>query len=311
MFGGHALGGPWGLRGENGGGPPLLLRDVDWRQLNRRLTDFYREKWMLFGAAVDASPVAVLYNFESLLADESAYRRSYEAMAQVLMQHQIPFRYVLSDRLEKLVDVQVLVLPHVLPLAPAAEVAIRAWVKRGGRVLATGRGTLYDHWMRQRTDYALADLFGAHFSNAFEDEHHDAIVRHAATGCVLLPGAWGQTLGNGEPACRIPGDRVAREIRAMLPAGTVEILSPVPQVGCALSRLPDGSQLLSLLNYGDEPVRGLEVRWTPSDRTPEAVTAFDATGATQSLSVVALGGGRVCVRPPLLDVELFMQGVWR
>ena len=118
MFGGHALGGPWGLRGENGGAMPLLLRDAAWRQMNRRFTDFYRKKWGLFGATVDASPVAILYNFESLLADEPDYQRACEAMAQLLMQHQIPFRYVLSDRLKKLADVKVLVLPQVLPLAP-------------------------------------------------------------------------------------------------------------------------------------------------------------------------------------------------
>ena len=307
MFGGHALGGPWGLRGENGGGLPILLRDAAWRQTNRRLTDFYREKWDLFGAAVDASPVAILYNFESLLGDEPAYRRACESMTQVLQRHQIPFRYVLSDRLAKLDDVQVLVLPHVLPLAAETEAAIRAWVQRGGRVLATGHCSLYDHWMRQRTDYALGDLFGAHFSNAFEDGNHDAMVRNPDTGCVLLPGAWGQMLGNDQPACLIPEDRVAREIRAMLPADTVDVRSPVPQVGCAWSRLPDGSQLLSLLNYGEDPVHGLEIRWSAGKRAPTAITAFDAMGSGHALPVIAAGDGMVCVRPPALDVELFLQ----
>jgi hypothetical protein len=307
MFGGHALGGPWGLRGENGGEAPILLRDASWRQLNRRFTDFYRAKWPLFGAAVDASPVAMLYNFESLLADEPTYRRAYEAMAQALMQHQIPFRYVLSDRLEKLDDVKVLVLPHVLPLAEQTETAIRAWVKRGGRILATGRCGLYDHWMRQRTDYALADLFGVHFSNAFEDTHHDAIIRNLETGCVLLPGQWGQMLGENQPACRIPADRVAPEIRALLPAGLPEVISPVPQVGCAWQRLPDGTYLLSLLNYGDEPVRGLEIRWLAGDQAPTQVKAFDASGVTCELPVLKLGGGFVGVCPLSLDVELFLQ----
>lgn len=307
MFGGHALGGPWGLRGENGGEDPILLRDAAWRETHRQLTDFYRTKWDRFGAAVDASPVALLYNFESLLADEPAYRRAYEAMAQVLAQHQIPFRYVLSDRLEKLDEVKVLVLPHVLPLAAETEAAIRAWVKRGGRILATGRCGLYDHWMRQRRDFALADLFGVHFSNAFEDTHHDAIVRSADTGCVLLPGQWGQMLGEGQPACRIPADRVAREIRTLLPAGLPEVVSPVLQVGCAWQRLPGGGHLLSLLNYGDEPVRGLEIRWHARDDAPRTVEAFDASGAKHGLPVVALAAGGVAVRLPVLDVELFVM----
>jgi hypothetical protein len=89
----------------------------------------------------------------------------------------------------------------------------------------------------------------------------------------------------------------------------VDVASPVPQVGCAWSRLPDGTYLLSLLNYGDEPVRGLEIRWMAGDRTPATVTTFDATDATVNLPVLNLGGGLASVRPPVLDVELFVQGI--
>ncbi len=309
LFGGHALGGPWGLRGENGGEAPILRRDAGWRQTNRRLADFYRSKWELLGTATDASPVAILYSFEALLADEPAYRRAYEAMAQALMQHQIPFRYLLSDRLDKLDQAKVLVLPHILPLADDTEAAIRAWVKRGGRVLATGRCGLYDGWMRQRRDYALSDLFGAHFSNAFEDAHHDGIVRNPQTGCVLLPGQWGQTLGDGKPACRIPADRVAGEIRNLLPTAFPEVVSPVPQVGCAWNRLADGSHQLGLLNYGDEPVHGLEIRWTTGANPSETVELFDATGATCVLPVRRCADGRMSVGLPALDVELFVAGL--
>ncbi len=309
MYGGHALGGPWGLRGENGGELPILLRDSGWRQQNRQLADFYRGKWDLFGAASDASPVALLYNFESLLADEPDYRRAYEAAAQALMRHQIPFRYLLSDRLAKLDEVRVLVLPQVLPLADETVAAIRAWVQRGGRVLATGRCGLYDRWMRQREDYALADLFGVHFSNSFEDAHHDAIVRNAASGCVLLPGRWGITLGDGQPACRIPEDRLVRAIRSLLPEDLPEVISPVPQVGCALGRLPDGARLLSLLNYGDEPVRGIEIRWRAGAATAKTVSACDAAGASHTLTVMISDGGVASVYLPALDVELFLQGI--
>jgi hypothetical protein len=306
MFGGHALGGPWGLRGDNGGEPPILLRDAAWRALNRRLVDFYRGKWDLFGAAVDASPVALLYNFESLLADETDYRLVCEAMVQTLLQHQIPFRYLLSDRLEKLDEVKVLVLPHVLPLSGEAESAIRAWVGRGGRVLATGRCGLYDGWMRQRTDYALADLFGVHFSNAFEEAHHDAVVRHPETGCVLLPGQWGKTLADGQPACRIPADRLAREVRALVPSGVPDVVSPGPQVGCSWLRLKDGSHLLGLLNYAAEPVHGVEIRWPAARRMPEKLKAWTANGAAIHLPVHVLNDTSLCVRPPELDVELFI-----
>lgn len=306
MFGGHALGGPWGLRGENGGEPPLLLQDAAWRRANHRLSEFYRSHWERFANSTDAAPVGLLYNFESLLADEPAYRRAYEAMAQALIQHQIPFRYLLSDRLEKLDEIKVLVLPHVLPLSDEAETAIRAWVKRGGRLLATGRCGLYDRWMRQRPDYALADLFGAHFSNAFEDAHHDAIVRNPQTGCVLLPGQWGQVLGENQPACRVPADRVAREVRTLLPADHPEVVAPVPQLGVALRRLPDGSRLLGLLNYGDAPVHGIEV--TLAVAAAPLVRGWD-TEHPEPVPLPALpaGPGRWRVALPAVDVEYFLD----
>jgi hypothetical protein len=90
-------------------------------------------------------------------------------------------------------------------------------------------------------------------------------------------------------------------------SGMPEVISPVPQVGCARQRMPDGTHLLSLLNYGDEPVRGLEIRWLALDPAPDQIMAFDATGASCTLPVLKLGGALVCVRPMALDVELFVQ----
>jgi hypothetical protein len=112
------------------------------------------------------------------------------------------------------------------------------------------------------------------------------------TGCVFLPGQWGQQLGENQPACRIPADRVVREIRAMLLSSIPEVASPVPHVGCAWQRLPNEQHLLSLLNYGDEPVRGLEILWPAKDGWPVELMAYDAQGMSLALPVINLGGGR-------------------
>ena len=73
--------------------------------------------------------------------------------------------------------------------------------------------------------------------------------------------------------------------------------------------MPEGTYLLSLLNYGEQPVCGLEIRSTTGNDAPDVVTAFSATGATTALPVLVLGGGLLCVRPPALDVELFLPGI--
>jgi hypothetical protein len=306
MYGDHALGGPWGLRGENGGEDPIILRDAPWRATNRRLADFYASKPEWFRGATDASPVAILYSFEALLADEGNYRQAYEAVAQSLMRHQMPFRYLLSDRLEKLDQVSLLILPQVLPLADETAACIRDWVKRGGRVLGTGRCGLYDAGMRQRRDYVLADLFGVHFSNRFEDDNHDTLVRNPETGCVLLPGRWGLKLADGSPACRIPEDRLTAEIRRLLPADIPQIDSPVPSVGCSWSRLADGHYRLGLLNYGNEAVRGLQIRWSADHSIPNSVTVTSVGGSDQTLPVIHTDiFGRHCILPPL-NLEAFI-----
>ncbi len=95
-----------------------------------------------------------------MIGDEPRSRQVFEAMVQLLQQHQVPFRYLLSDRLEHLEGIELLILPHVLPMSDAQAEWIGAFVARGGKVLATGRTSLYDAQMRQRRDYALAEVFG-------------------------------------------------------------------------------------------------------------------------------------------------------
>jgi hypothetical protein len=56
----------------------------------------------------------------------------------------------------------VLVLPNVGALSDAQVASIRRFVQRGGGLLATGESSLFNEWGDPRSDFALADLFGAH-----------------------------------------------------------------------------------------------------------------------------------------------------
>jgi hypothetical protein len=71
--------------------------------------------------------------------------------------------------------------------------------------------------------------------------------------------------------------------------------------------LPNEQHLLSLLNYGDEPVRGLEILWPAKDGWPVELMAYDAQGMSLALPVINLGGGRKGIRLPVVEVELFIQ----
>lgn len=310
MHGNHAYGGPWGLRGEDGGELPLLLRDETYRQEHRHLADWYRAHHEPFSQSRDAAPVAILESFEASISDERNRRQVREAMEQMLLQQQIPFRYVLSDQLSTLTDVALLILPHILPMDDSLASQLATFVRQGGKILATGRTSLYDAWMRQRKDYALAELFGVHYSQSFEDRHHDAIIHNASNGCLFLPGAWGLNMSDGSPACRVTSDRIALAIREALEPMIIAVYSPLPHVASSWRRLPDGSLLVSLLNHHDAPVDGLTI--TIASKTQPSVRSLcPRTDLPLEISGPVARPGRWRFHLPTLECEMFMhiQGI--
>lgn len=305
MHGAHAFGGPWGLRAVDGGEDPILLRDAAWRAGHRQLVDWYRARHEFFSASIEAAPVALLESFDASIGDEKARRQARDAMEQFLMQRQIPLRYVLSDRLDALAEISLLVLPHVLPISDELAGQLRAFVQRGGKLLATGRTSFYDERMRQRTDYALADLFGVRYSSEFEDLHHDAIIENPENGCLFLPGAWGLKLEDGTPACRVSPDQLALAVRAALPADTPTVVSPAPTVVCTLRQTADGRRILALLNYGEASVTGIAVTVTTQDAPlPHGWSTAQAEAAC--LTVEPVSPGRWRVNLPEIEVEYFV-----
>jgi len=57
-----------------------------------------------------------------------------------------------------------LILPNLGALSDGQCAAIRAFVQSGGSLIATAAASLYNEWGDPREDFALADLFGAHFT---------------------------------------------------------------------------------------------------------------------------------------------------
>ena len=63
-------------------------------------------------------------------------------------------------------NLSALVLPNVGALSNEQCAAIRNFVEHGGGLIATGASSLYDEWGDPRSDFALADFFGAHAPSA-------------------------------------------------------------------------------------------------------------------------------------------------
>ncbi|MSU65512.1 MAG: twin-arginine translocation signal domain-containing protein [Opitutus sp.] len=110
-----------------------------------------------------------------------------------LIEARVPFELV-HDRLldaAHLAAFKTLILPNIAALSDAQCEQLRAFVQRGGGLVATYETSLYDEWGVKRKDFGLADLFGASFAGKIEGPMHNAYLRleHGAVpGHPLLRG---------------------------------------------------------------------------------------------------------------------------
>ena len=72
-------------------------------------------------------------------------------------------------------ELKVLILPNTGAMSDSQVAAVRRFAERGGGVVATGETSLFDEWGDRRSDFALADVFGARHSGR----------QHGSTGRAL------------------------------------------------------------------------------------------------------------------------------
>ena len=91
-------------------------------------------------------------------------------MYHALVEARIPFEMVHDGLLDEahLAPFKTLILPNIAALSDAQCEQLRAFVRRGGGLVATHETSLYDEWGNRRDDFGLADLFGARFAGGIE-----------------------------------------------------------------------------------------------------------------------------------------------
>ena len=98
---------------------------------------------------------------------------------QALIEARIPFEMV-HDRLldaAHLSPFKTLILPNIAALSDAQCAQLRAFVERGGGLIATYETSLYDEWGVRRRDFGLADLFGVTFKGATDGPMQNSYLR--------------------------------------------------------------------------------------------------------------------------------------
>jgi len=87
---------------------------------------------------------------------------------------------MVHDRLldeQHLASLKTLVLPDVVALSDAQCAQLRAFVERGGGLVATYETSLRDESGAPRKDFGLAELFGVRFNGRAETQMHNAYLR--------------------------------------------------------------------------------------------------------------------------------------
>ncbi len=121
---------------------------------------------------------------------------------QALVEARIPFEMV-HDRLlddEHLAPFRTLILPNIAALSDAQCASLRAFVERGGGLVATYQTSLFDEWGVARKDFGLASLFGASYAGKVQENMLNSYLNLEKD---FVTGAWHPLLRGFEDAGRI------------------------------------------------------------------------------------------------------------
>jgi len=148
---------------------------------------------------------------------------------QALIEARIPFEMVHDGLLDAAhIDAfKVLVFPNIAALSTAQCAQIRAYVERGGSIVATHETSLYDEWGERRADFGLADVFGASFDGAV-----DARMQNSYLNLEGAPGKRHALLAGLDDTGRIINgvSRVHTKTRGAYPAPPITLVPSYPDL---------------------------------------------------------------------------------
>jgi hypothetical protein len=88
----------------------------------------------------------------------------WRGIINALVSARIPYKVIYVDRIDQdAVGLSALILPNLAAMSDRQVASVKRFVSNGGGLFATGDTSLHDEFGAVRQDYALADLFGAHW----------------------------------------------------------------------------------------------------------------------------------------------------
>lgn len=137
------------------------VKDIyDWHYQNERY--LREEKPLAQVAIVYSQQTAAFYGGNEA---QEKVEDSILGIYQALVEMRIPFEMVHDGQMDadNLDQYELLILPNVAALSNHQCDQLRAYIERGGSLIATNETSLYDENGDQRSDFGLADLLGIHY----------------------------------------------------------------------------------------------------------------------------------------------------
>jgi hypothetical protein len=132
--------------------------------------------------------VAIYYSRKSaqMLGDEE-FSYPVKGMIRMLQDAHIQYGYIPDNRLneESLAGCRVLILPNVVFLDENEAEIIGAWVREGGKLIATFETSLYEKNGNRRNDFLLSDLLGCHFTGKSANTEMDCYQKIVTRNSLL------------------------------------------------------------------------------------------------------------------------------
>jgi hypothetical protein len=152
-----------------------VIYDRRWLPVVERIYDWHYKHERYLRNEAPLARVALLYSeqtatYHTGVAPGDRPGDHVLGMYQALIESRIPFEFVheallTPDRLDRF---KLLILADAAALSTAQCDAIRAYVARGGSVLATFTSSLFDEFGTRRANFGLSDLFGVSFNGRID-----------------------------------------------------------------------------------------------------------------------------------------------
>jgi hypothetical protein len=127
--------------------------------VQRKYIRFYHKNFDKYVAVNSLAEVAVLHSYASMAYNNDLPWQSAMLVEQSLIQAKIPFDIIFDAQLKDLSKYRVLVLADQECLGDEQMRLIRAFVARGGGLVATEHTSLYNEFRQRRRNFGLRDLF--------------------------------------------------------------------------------------------------------------------------------------------------------